>query len=170
MSTESLCPKCSHPKISGVLDASSACSKCGLIFSKYNVAPTPRKKTDMNPSMLTVFIVIAIALVVGLGIGAIAYKTRIDVVLVDPKYQKSGDGWVVSNNGWDGSVFQVEKYLKTTLKDPESLQIIQWGKVTKDGQSYSVSVEYRAKNSFGGFVVETKKFILDSNGNVVSSY
>jgi hypothetical protein len=65
-------------------------------------------------------------------------------------------------------VSQVEDYLKRTLKDPDSYQSIEWGKVKKTAIGYKVWHRYRAKNSFGGYVVETTEFILDSRGNVIS--
>ncbi|WP_294957975.1 hypothetical protein [Sulfurovum sp.] len=76
---------------------------------------------------------------------------------------------IVSNSGWDGSVYQVEDYLKKTLKDPDSYQSIQWYKVKKTPTGFKVLHEYRAKNSFGGYVVEMREFILDSNGNVIAT-
>lgn len=76
---------------------------------------------------------------------------------------------IVTNSEWDGSVRQVEKYLKKNLKDPDSYESIEWSRVAKVGEGYMVRAKYRAKNSFGGFVVENKIFILDSDGNVLSS-
>jgi len=75
---------------------------------------------------------------------------------------------VVSNSPWDASVYQVEDYLKRTLKDPDSYQSIEWWKVKKTLLGFKVLHKYRAKNSFGGYVVETAEFVLDSNGNVLS--
>lgn len=76
---------------------------------------------------------------------------------------------IVSNSPWNGSVYQVEEWLKANLKDPGSLEIIEWRKVARDGSSYVVSVKYRAKNSFGGYVVDDKLFFLDTAGRVTSS-
>lgn len=80
---------------------------------------------------------------------------------------------VVSNSAYDASVYQVERYLKNEyLKDPNSYQGIVWGKVQKDFNNslykYYFRHKYRAKNSFGGYVVEEKIFYLDQSGNVVS--
>lgn len=78
---------------------------------------------------------------------------------------------VVYNSSWDGSVRQVERYLKNNLKDPDSYQSIEWSKVVKQSDgSFMVRHKYRAKNSFGGYVVEEKIFTLDSSGNVTGSY
>lgn len=76
----------------------------------------------------------------------------------------------VSNSAWDGSVYQVERYLKDTLKDPDSYQSIDWGKVLKTPDNhFKVRHTYRARNGFGGYVVEEKVFTLDSTGRVISS-
>ncbi len=78
---------------------------------------------------------------------------------------------VVYNSSWDGSVRQVKDYLKKNLKDPNSYESIEWGSVVKQGDgSFRVRHKYRAKNSFGGYVIENKEFALDKNGNVTGSY
>lgn len=75
---------------------------------------------------------------------------------------------IVSNSGWDGSVYQVEHWLKQSLKDPESFQAIEWGAVTKTESGFMVRCKYRAKNSFGGSIVSSQMFILDATGKVTS--
>jgi DNA-directed RNA polymerase subunit RPC12/RpoP len=77
----------------------------------------------------------------------------------------------VHNSAFDASVHQVEQYLKRTLKDPESYKGMEWSAVQEvsAGRNYRYYVrhKYRAKNSYGGYVVEEKVFYLDDNGNVV---
>jgi len=75
---------------------------------------------------------------------------------------------VVINSGWDGSVYQVVQYLKHHLKDPDSFDAIDWGRVDRSCAGYTVQVRYRARNSFGGMVIETREFQLDTAGNVIS--
>lgn len=76
----------------------------------------------------------------------------------------------VENSPWDGSVHAVERYLKADfLKDPDSFQAIEWGKVVKGCGTYAVALKYRARNSFGGYVVETRIFSLDADGVVTGS-
>jgi hypothetical protein len=75
---------------------------------------------------------------------------------------------VVVNRGGDGSVSQVERHLMGALKDPDSLVVEQWGKVERTCDGYGVIVKYRAKNSFGGYVRETKVYFLDRQGRVTS--
>lgn len=65
----------------------------------------------------------------------------------------------------------VRVYLKRYyFKDPDSYQGISWeafGIYNQENNTYFALHKYRAKNSFGGYVVEEKLFVLDSNGNVV---
>lgn len=77
----------------------------------------------------------------------------------------------VQNNPWnEGSVRAVEQYLKRGyLKDPDSFQAIEWGTVIKGCGNYVVSLKFRARNSFGGYVVETRIFTLDADGEVTGS-
>lgn len=77
---------------------------------------------------------------------------------------------VVTNSSWDGSVRQVERYLKKNLKDPDSYEAIEWSKVVKNANgTFMVRCKYRAKNSFGGYVIENQIFVLDAQGNVTGA-
>lgn len=77
---------------------------------------------------------------------------------------------IIENSSWDGSVRQVELYLKANLKDPDSYQSIEWSRVVKtDKGGFFVRHKYRAKNSFGGFVIEEKIFTMDAQGNVTGT-
>jgi hypothetical protein len=75
----------------------------------------------------------------------------------------------VKNNPLDGSVHQVERYLKEEyLKDPKSYESIEWSEVQKNADgTYHVRHKYRAKNSFGGYVLENKIFHIDDKGNII---
>ena len=65
---------------------------------------------------------------------------------------------------------QVKAWLKANLNDPGSLEFIEWSPVQKtDDGGFMVRAKYRAKNSFGGYVVENRVFFLDSAGNVTHS-
>lgn len=72
----------------------------------------------------------------------------------------------VENSPWDGSVYAVERYLKRSLKDPDSFKAVEWSPVRKGCGNYTVGLSYRAKNGFGGYVVEQAVFTLDADGNV----
>jgi len=80
----------------------------------------------------------------------------------------------VFNSSWDASVHQVERYLKKEyLIDPKSYESIEWSQVNSAPNNsyykYWVRHKYRAKNSFGGYVVENKIFYMDGQGNVVDT-
>lgn len=85
-------------------------------------------------------------------------------------WQKSSPPEIVQNSKWDGSVSQVEGYLKVNLKDPKSFEAIEWSEVVKTGKGYMVRCKYRAKNSFGGYAIENKVFMLDQKGSVISAF
>ena len=78
----------------------------------------------------------------------------------------SGPHKIVENSTWDGSVRQVKDYLRLNLKDPGSVEYIEWGNVVEQEDGFIVRVKYRAKNSFGGYVIEEKRFKLDRSGTV----
>ncbi len=84
--------------------------------------------------------------------------------------RESPRSFKVSNSSWDGSVLPVKEYLKKLLKDPKSIEYIEWFAVqeTQDG-NYKVRVKYRAKNSFGGYVLNDQLFFLNSEG-IVTNY
>lgn len=72
----------------------------------------------------------------------------------------------VGNDDYDGSVKQVEAYLKGNLKDPRSYESISWSKVMHKDSYYLVRHEYRAKNTYGGYVIENKLFYIDLYGEI----
>lgn len=79
---------------------------------------------------------------------------------------------IVTNSSFDASVHQVERFLKDQyLKDPDSYQGIEWSSVqvvdSEPTYRYYVRHKFRAKNSFGGYIVENKIFYLNKNGDVV---
>lgn len=73
----------------------------------------------------------------------------------------------VTNSDWDGSVSQVEDYLSKNLKDPDSYESIEWFKVVEKSDGYYVKHKYRAKNSFGGYVINCQLFHLNRRGEVI---
>lgn len=75
----------------------------------------------------------------------------------------------VTNSGWDGSVLGVEHYLQRTLKDPDSYKAIEWSAVLKLCDGYAVRLKYRAKNSFGGYVINHTVFTLNPDGVVTGA-
>ena len=70
---------------------------------------------------------------------------------------------------WDGSHYNFEDLLKRRLKDPDSYEHIET-RVTRKGADglHTLYMRYRAKNSFGGFVVDTATGKYDAQCKVVS--
>jgi len=64
------------------------------------------------------------------------------------------------NSAWDGSVRCVKDYLKVVAKDPDSLRYENWSKPYYSEDGWLVKCDYRAKNSFGGYVREVKWFVI----------
>lgn len=60
----------------------------------------------------------------------------------------------------------VTKYLRENLKDPKSYEEIEWSEIAHRDGKLIVRHKYRAKNSFGGFVIDNKVFFLTSLGTV----
>lgn len=67
------------------------------------------------------------------------------------------------NSPWDGSVACVKDYIKSTARDPASLEFEKWGVVSSAAQGWTTWCQYRGKNAFGGYVKETKDFIIRNN-------
>lgn len=57
-------------------------------------------------------------------------------------------------SAWSGAHKSIERYVKQQLKDPDSYEHIETG-YNDNGDHLLVITKYRAKNSFGGFAVET---------------
>lgn len=67
-------------------------------------------------------------------------------------------------SGWDGSHTGVVRWVKNNLKDPDSYKHKET-RITpalKDGKHILV-MEYRAKNSFGGYVINSVMASVDSD-------
>lgn len=79
----------------------------------------------------------------------------------------SGDRPVVFNSPWNGSVWQVERYLKKSLYDAASFEALEWGKVVAHPKGYQVQCKYRSKNVLGVYATQTKTFLLNKNGEVL---
>lgn len=155
------CPKCHYTRHPSDTAPEYECPKCGVVYAKATAGGSrvrAGRSRHVNPR-LAAFIVF--------GLGCFIYAaTQIDGVRPTQR-SASTPQEAAFNSSYDGSVRQVESHLKRTLKDPESFQAIQWFPVQKDLDGYTVRVRYRAKNSFGGYVVEEKVFLLDRRGNVI---
>ena len=78
------------------------------------------------------------------------------------EYRDSNRALALSGKG----IRAVDNYLNEVLKDPDSLQIIDCSPVMTNGVLYKARCKYRAKNSFGGYVVSNQVFHMYVNGEV----
>ena len=73
----------------------------------------------------------------------------------------------VRNNRFDNSVEQVKQYLQKTIENRNSLEFIEWSKVQKYYDTYTVRCKYRVKNTNGVYETKDMIFNLDLEGNVI---
>ena len=143
------CLECSHE----ISDKAKSCPKCGY---ELNV---PRKKSIRGCSSLIGYVLI--------GFLALAIIGMIFSDDNDATETKE----IVTNSPFDASVIQIENYLKSTLRDPDSYEGIDWSEVqivNLPQHKYVVRHKYRAKNGFGGYIIENQLFYLDSLGAIVN--
>lgn len=69
-------------------------------------------------------------------------------------------------SAWNGAHRDLERRVKTALKDPDSYEHIETKYVDNGAKGISVLMKYRAKNSFGGYVVESIIASYDNAGNL----
>jgi hypothetical protein len=69
-------------------------------------------------------------------------------------------------SSWDGSHIKLERLVKSNLKDPGSYEHIETKYADKETHLI-VIMKYRAKNSFGGYVVNTVTAKCAINGKVI---
>ena len=67
---------------------------------------------------------------------------------------------------WDGSHRELTKVIKSNLRDPDTYEHIETT-YEINGDSVNVMTKYRAKNGFGGHVVETVTAITDKESGTV---
>ena len=156
-----VCPECKKL----MSDSAVSCPHCGYKPSPEKIAEIKKKNEQLNKELksgcgLGCLIVIIIIIIVGL----------VNFFYPSSSPNNSASQETVVNSSWDGSVDQVKSWLKGNLKDPDSLQFIEWSSVSKTNDGgFMVRVKYRAKNSFGGYVVENKVFFLNSSGTVINN-
>lgn len=84
------------------------------------------------------------------------------------------DAWLQTppllyNSTWDGSVHEVEQWIKRNANNPKSVKFVGWSKVLRHCNGYSVQVRYRATNGFGALVAESRVFRMDRDGRYLGS-
>ena len=66
----------------------------------------------------------------------------------------------------DGSYQAVDEYLANLLKDPDSYKTQGCTRAVYTNSVWVTECRYRAKNSFGGFAQERRRFYIDGNGGI----
>lgn len=83
-------------------------------------------------------------------------------------YDPDGTKRVVFNDPDDGSVWQVVKWLEAHMIHPESLRVIEWGRVVKTStDNFVVRCKYAGKGKRGEPTLADQIFYLDKNGAVL---
>jgi len=163
------CPECKRM----LSDAANYCPNCGFMF----LPELPQEFADEKIALIKKAAE-PTAVDGAIGIGCTVIVVVVLIFMCGGGRSCSGSGAnsssssreVVYNSGYNGSVRQVKTWLKANAKDPGSLDFIEWSPVVKtDRGDFVVRVKYRAKNSFGGFVIANKQFYLDSRGNIVAN-
>jgi hypothetical protein len=157
------CPECKK-KIS---DSAENCPNCGFQLTPEKIAEIKEKEQQTHKGC-------GIGCLSNIAIVFIIYLISSFLPSTSPNKNKTSTSTpheIVYNSSWDGSVSQVKTWLKANLKDPRSLEFVEWSPVSKTNDGgFMVRVKYRAKNSFGGYVVENKVFFLNSVGTVTKSF
>ena len=157
------CPRCKGQSIPKAPPATQTAPVAAVPVAPSKPTP-PKAEVDQNTQKtakgccgcMTIFVLLLI-------IGS----------LFSPKSDNSPGDYLVKNSEWDSAVPAVVNYLKKNLNDPDSVQYIEWSKVnivTSDTSSYKywVRCKYRAKNGFGGYVIQNQIFYLDKDGGVIN--
>jgi len=135
------------------------CPKCeGGVLNFY--VPTHKKKNG-HPVLVIFFLILMFS-----GMLYWGYKSTERKMSKPPQPITKQTVEIVRNSPLNGSVRQVKDWMEKNLKDPDSVEYIEWSPVQKMADRFVVRCKYRAKNSFGGFVIENKLFKMDLNGNI----
>jgi len=176
-SPSKFCHQCGKP----LIPESTFCGICGARLIKtttpkstqVDINRIPKPSQKKHGSLKFVFAtVIAIWIIYNLfkpteGIKSVS--TNSDTTSTKKGFDPYSTRNIVYNSSWDGSVRQVEDWFERNLKDPKSVDVIEWYEVKKNDQQgfYIVRCDFRAKNSFGGYVVHNYNFYIDFSGNMI---
>lgn len=173
------CPRCDVPRRVSVFEGSRRknpllgnCDVCGeevvktaRICSYCGTENPVRAERNSQPW------IVGLILFGVVGTGILLVKLRqpppsaLVVTAETPGVMREG----VVNDPDDNSVPQVKAFLRENLKNPDSLEFMEWSKVnrTKEGLFF-VRAKYRARNSFNALIVVNQVFFLDAAGKVIN--
>lgn len=158
------------------------CHECkNKISSKAKVCPHCGVKPKPKTSLVTWAVLIIILIVAGNGVvnyepptaaqrqamAERAEKERQEKNKPKPAEQLRQEKIEESFSRWSGAQIYLEKYIKDDLKDPESYEHIETT-YRDNGETLTVKMRYRAKNSFGGYVVSQAVAETKIDGTLLS--
>ncbi len=136
------------------------CRKCKELMP-FNCLKCPKCKSS-NGLFAFIFFLIAIVVIL-VPADEPPAKTPKQIILES----------IETNRSYNGAYIPLQNFVKKNLKDPKSYEHIKtetYYRYDKEGNltnTITVNMEYRAKNSFGGYVVEVVSAVADLNGNLV---
>ena len=134
------------------------CLTCGHIFKNPLHQCTNRSTEKKKWKWPMIFLAICLALFLLMKIG-------------EDSNGNSGDINIQNGPSSTEAMAGVRTYLKHHyLKDPDSYQSMNWGPsgiYNKENKTYFMMHKFRAKNSYGGYVIEEWLFVLNADGRVV---
>jgi len=155
------------------------CPNCGISNPAKPASFFERAKRDRekHKNWINILSVIIVAVIMVKCYSDEPTKTHSDEV-IKTKTEKTAEQLEIEViekqfSPWDGSHRNLYHYLKENAKDPDSLEHIETrykknlDKNGKFNNTISVTTKYRAKNSFGGYVVEQISADCDIDGNII---
>lgn len=150
-----------------ISEAAVTCPKCGHPMKKQ-----PKQNKSSSSGCLVIVLALVILGVVGsqlpstgTGSGKKTATTTEAKAPLSPE-EKRKQQIKRQFSAWDGAHINLEMLIEENLKDPDSYQHIET-RYRDNGDSILVTTKYRAKNSFGGYVVNTVVATYDLEGNLL---
>ena len=135
------CPECQRE----ISDNAMTCPGCGIPIR------VPRTKAPPRQYGCGTFLILLLIMSFMLSVyEKYTHDPADDAPAKSPRTQRIESQFSI----WNGAHRNLEKTVKAGLKDPDSYQHIETHWFDK-GDYLTVVMQYRAKNSFGGYVVET---------------
>ena len=78
-------------------------------------------------------------------------------------------GAAPTQSAWDGSYYEVERYLERVANDPDSIDIDGCTKVYHTESGWLVGCDYRGRNAFGGMIRQSNWFTI-IHGQVIQMH
>ena len=108
--------------------------------------------------------IIVAVLVVFAIVGSLTEKTPDN----NNKHQERVDKVKALFSAWDGSCYNVERYIKEHMNDADSYEHVKTAYAIQKEDKILVETTYRGSNALGAKVINTNKFLIDIDGNILS--